>query len=210
MEDILPGRLTLYVWLAVAVIVAILVRDGLDRGGRRGALTLVACAVALGVCAPAPLATSTSDVPSFFSRWDEEGIRPGSITLFAPWFTDGAGAAPMLWAAVAGDAPRMYEAYAFVPDAKGRPRYGPAPTQLSRIMETIQDQGVTVVARGDVRAQVALALQAIPVADVIVGPMQNRRQMVVFFTDLFGRPPLEVDGVQIWRDVDRHGVVPAP
>jgi hypothetical protein len=45
---------------------------------------------------------------------------------------------------------------------------------------------------------------------VIVGPMQNRKQMVVFFTDLFGRPPLEVDGVQIWRDVDRFGVVPRP
>ena len=33
--------------------------------------------------------------------------------------------------------------------------------------------------------------------------------MIAFFSDLFGRPPEEVDGVWIWRDVDSHGVTPA-
>jgi hypothetical protein len=36
---------------------------------------------------------------------------------------------------------------------------------------------------------------------VIVGPMQYRDQMVAMFTDLLGRPPVDTDGVQIWRDV---------
>jgi hypothetical protein len=44
------------------------------------------------------------------------------------------------------------------------------------------------------------------VSAVVVGPMNNRRQMVGFFTDLFGRPPEEVGGVELWRDVDRAGV----
>ena len=54
----------------------------------------------------------------------------------------------MLWAAVAGDRPRLYEAYAYVPDADGNPRYGPPSKQLTAIMERIQDDGLTMVAGG--------------------------------------------------------------
>jgi hypothetical protein len=70
----------------------------------------------------------------------------------------------------------------------------------------IQDTGVTVVVRGAARQQAAQDLRNASVADVVVGPMNNRRQMVSFFTDLFGRPPEEVGGVEIWRNVDRAGV----
>jgi hypothetical protein len=45
---------------------------------------------------------------------------------------------------------------------------------------------------------------------VIVGPMPYRKQMVGFFTDLFGRPPEEIDGVQVWTDVRRLGVATVP
>jgi hypothetical protein len=77
-------------------------------------------------------------------------------------------------------------------------------------MEVIQDQGVALVARGEVRDQVARDLVAKAITDVIVGPMEHRAQMVTFFSDLFGRPPQEVDGVEIWRDVDRAGVSASP
>jgi hypothetical protein len=116
----------------------------------------------------------------------------------------------MIWAAIAGDAVRMPEAYAYVPAADGTASYGPPATQLSAIMEAIQDQGIALVARGDVRAQVARDLVAKGITDVIVGPMNQRAQMVAFFSDLFGQPPQEVDGVEIWRDVDRTGVAPSP
>ena len=77
-------------------------------------------------------------------------------------------------------------------------------------METIQDRGSTLVARGEVRAQVARDLVAKGITDVIVGPMSQRAPMVAFFTDLFGRLPEEIDGVEIWRNVDRSGVAPNP
>ena len=137
-------------------------------------------------------------------------MRPDATVLIAPFFRDGAGADPMLWAAIAGDEPRMPEAYAFIPRPGGRAAYGPAPTQLSEIMETIQDTSVTVVARGAVRAQVAADLRAKGITDVIVGPMARGRAMLVFFTDLFGREPEAVDGVWIWRAVDVRGVSPEP
>ncbi len=201
LEHALPGRLTLYMWLAVAAIVAILVSEIAVRRLTQAVPRLAVLGLALVVALPAPLGSSTVEVPEFFRSFDRQGIDDEAIVLVAPHFTNGAGAAPMLWAAVAGDRPRLYEAYAYVPDADGNPRYGPPPTQLSAIMERIQDDGMTLVARGAVRDQVLRDIAMAGITDVIVGPMDHREQMVVFFTDLFGRPPIEVDGVQLWRDV---------
>jgi hypothetical protein len=73
-------------------------------------------------------------------------------------------------------------------------------------MEAIQDRGQAIVAGGQVRAEVAADLRTKGVRDVVVGPMDHHNEMVGFFADLFGRPPESVDGVQLWRDVDRQGV----
>ena len=201
LEHALPGRLTLYMWLAVAAIVAMIVSEVVARGPRYATPRLAALGLALILIIPAPLASSTTEVPEFFRSFDRQGLGDDAIVLVAPHFTNGAGAAPMLWSAVAGDRPRLYEAYAYVPDADGNPRYGPPPTQLTAIMERIQDDGVTMVAGGAVREQVFRDIEAAGITDVIVGPMDHREQMVAFFSDLFGRPPVEVDGVELWRDV---------
>ena len=148
LEHVLPGRLTLFTWLAVAVIVAIVVQGLLVERPARAAPRLALLGGALLLAPPAPLAYTEVDVPPVFAAWDEAGIPDDATILFAPHFTNGAGAAPMLWAAVAGARPRMVEAYAYVPDEDGKPRFGPAPTQLTRIMDTIQDDGSSIVARG--------------------------------------------------------------
>jgi hypothetical protein len=139
-------------------------------------------------------------------------MRPDATILFAPFFRNGAGADPMLWAAIAGDEPRMVEAYAYVPRPDGRAGYGPNPTQLFSIMQSIQDapEDIAIVARGAVRGQVDADIRAKGITDVIVGPMVRTRAMIAFFSDLFGRPPEVVDGVWIWRAVDTRGVILVP
>lgn len=208
--NVLPARLTELMWLAIAVFAAVVADEALARPVRLAVPRLAALVAALAIAIPAPLAASSAEVPAFFTRWGQEGLAPGATVMVAPFFRDGAGASPMLWAAVAGTAVRMPEAYAFVPDANGAAAYGPPATQLSSIMETIQDRGLVVVARGAVREQVAQDLRDAAISAVIVGPMDHRDQMTAFFTDLFGRTPDAVDGVLIWRDVDRTGVAPSP
>ncbi|MDT4944547.1 MAG: hypothetical protein QOH14_1280, partial [Pseudonocardiales bacterium] len=208
LEHALPGRLTMFMWLAIGGIVAIAVDGALRRPARSALPRLVALGAAVALCLPAPLGSSTIPIPPFFERWSEQGIAADDIVLFAPYFTNGAGAAPMIWAATAGDEPRMYEAYAYVPSPDGTPRYGPVPTELSRTMQAIQDEGSTIVVRGAVRDQIARDLEGAGIAVVIVGPMPNRSQMVDFFSDLFGRPPREVDGVELWTGVAATGVQP--
>ena len=210
LEHALPGRMVVYMWLAVAVLVGIAIDEALERPDGPALPRLAVLAVALVVAVPAPLKTWSTEVPPFFARWSEQGIAPDDIVLMAPFFRDGGGAAPMVWAAAAGDEVRMYEAYAYVPLPDGKPSFGPASNQLTDLMDAIQNRGVTIVARGNVRGQTAADLQAASIDTVIVGPMPYRKQMLGFFTDLFARPPIEVDGVQLWTDVQRLGVAPVP
>jgi hypothetical protein len=68
-------------------------------------------------------------------------------------------------------------------------------------MIRIQDTGTATVARGEERTAAVADLATDQVADVIVGPMPHRAEMVAFFTDLLGAPPVETGGVELWRDV---------
>jgi hypothetical protein len=210
LENILPARLAVYMWLAIAAIVAVQLDRIRRLAVRQGAPRLVALGIAIALVAPAPLGSSTAEIPPFFYRWQQQGIASDEIVLFAPFFRNGAGADPMIWAAATGNEVRMAEAYAKVALPDGSVSIGPASTELTDIMERIQDDGEAVVARGAVRDQVAVDLKSTSIAHVIVGPMRHRQLMVAFFTDLFARPPLEVDGVELWRDVDVSAVGPAP
>lgn len=210
-ENILPARLSLYMWLAIAVLVAIAVEAALRaQTWRRTAAGLAAIAVSLAAIVPAGLGVWQADTPAFFMNWSRHGIPDSAVVLIAPFFRDGAGASPMLWSAVAGGGVRMPEAYAYIPAADGTPMYGPPANDLSQIMEQIQDSGVVIVARGAEREAVSGDLRRLQIQDIIVGPMDKRVQMVAFFTDLLGRSPRNVDGVQWWPNVQQEGVAPAP
>jgi len=211
LQDIQPNRIAVLMWLAIAVLVGMAIDSALSRHDwSQSAPRLVLVALALIPVLPADLSTTSVPIPTFFQHLQRDGIRDGTTLLVAPFFRDGGGADPMLWGAVAGDAFGMPEAYAFVPLNKaGDPNYGPPPDALNTIMQKIQDTGVAIVVRGALRPQVATALKADGVQDVVVGPMNTRGQMVAFFTDLFGRPPAQIDGVQLWRNVDRAGIVAA-
>jgi hypothetical protein len=201
LEHVLPGRITLYVFLAVAVLLTIAIDHATAMARRPAAVRLGAIVAALVFLVPAPAKSSTHEVPAFFRTWDQQGIGADDIVLFAPWFTNGAGADPMLWAAVAEAKPRMYEGYVYVPAADGRPRYGPPPGALARLMIQAQDHGVVEPLTADQRAASIAELRDNQVSVVILGPLKHRAEMITLFTDLFRRPPIEADGVQLWRDV---------
>lgn len=65
-------------------------------------------------------------------HWERSGIGDGNTIMVAPFFRDGAGADPMLWAAVAEGGIQMPEAYGFVPLADRSPIYGGDPSSWRR------------------------------------------------------------------------------
>jgi hypothetical protein len=193
--------MTLYMWLAIAVLVVIGIDRAAELARRPASIRLGAIALALLFLVPSPARNSDSPVPTFFVKWEQQGIADDAIVLFAPWFTNGAGADPMLWAAFAEARPRMHEGYVYVPDKDGRPRYGPPAGRVARLMMDVQDHGTRPVVTPELRAAAIEELARIGVDVVIVGPLRYRSEMVELFTNLLGRPPADVDGVQLWRNV---------
>lgn len=201
LKHVLPGRFTVFVWLAVAVLVAIVIARATHLAPRPGARWLFAVGASLALLLPAPLPRASFATPAFFRDWPDHHIGSDQTVLVAPYFVNGGEAAPMVWAAEANYGLRMPEAYAYLPQPNGGTYSGPTQSQLTFTMFVIQQRGAWLVARGDVRKQIVDDLKAADVRHVIVGPMQHWQQMTAFFTDLFGRPPELVDGVALWRDV---------
>jgi hypothetical protein len=210
LKHVLPGRFTLFAWLAVAVIVAIVIGRATRLASRPAIQWLLAVVAALVLILPAPLERMPAYTPAYFREWASHHIGPDEIVLVAPYSIDGALTAPMLWAAEADYGLRMPEAYAYMPQPHGGTASGPPVTRLSSIMRTIQGGIASPLARGEVRAQVAANLLYGDVRHVIVGPMQAWEAMIAFFADLFGRAPERVGGIAIWRDINVRGVVAPP
>jgi hypothetical protein len=211
LKHVLPGRFTVFIWLAVAVVIAIVIARATRLAPRPATTWLLAVGMSLVLLIPAPLPRTSFTTPAFFGNWSSHHIAPNETVLVAPYFVNAGEAAPMVWAAEAGYGLRMPEAYAYLPQPNGKTYSGPAQSQLTFTMFVIQQRGGWLVARGDIRAQVEADLEAADVHHVIVGPTQHWQQLIAFFTDLFGRPPELVEGVALWRDIDvrRISVMPA-
>ncbi|OBK38332.1 hypothetical protein A5658_26245 [Mycobacterium sp. 1245111.1] len=201
LKHVLPGRFTVFVWLAVAVLIAVVIARARRLAPRPAATWLLAVGMSLVLLIPAPLPRTPFTTPMFFRNWASHHIAPNETVLVAPYFVNGSEAAPMVWAAEAGYGLRMPEAYAYLPQPDGKTYSGPAQSQLTFTMYVIQQRGAWLVARGDIRAQIAADLEAAGVRHVIVGPTQHWQQLIAFFTDLFGHAPEIVEGVALWRDV---------
>ena len=186
LKHVLPGRFTVFVWLAVAVMVAIVVARATRLAPRPAAAWLVAVGMSLVLLLPAPLPRAPFTTPAFFRDWASHHIAPDETVLVAPYFVNGGEAAPMVWAAEADYGLRMPEAYAYLPQPNGGTYSGPPQSQLTFTMFVIQQRGAWLVARGDIRAQIAADLKTADVRHVIVGPAQHWQPMIAFFTDLFG------------------------
>jgi hypothetical protein len=209
LQHVLPGRLTVYVWLAVAVVVAIVIAQATRAVPRPAAWRLLVVGASLILLLPAPLSRAPFATPAFFRNWASHHIGADETVLVAPYFVNGSEAAPMVWAAEADYGLRMPEAYAYVPQPNGGTYSGPPQTQLTFTMSVIQERGAWLVARGEQRTQVAADLKDADVRHVIVGPTRHWRQLLAFFTDLFGRAPEVVDEIALWRDINVREI-PAP
>jgi hypothetical protein len=202
-DNVLPNRLMLYVFLLAGLLVAVFADVVLGhRSPRRVALGVVALTLALLPLLPRSPAPSTPlAVPPFFASRDVLRVPPGSVVLVAPFAHYPPTVAPMLWQAMSGMRFRMPEGYFVGTDTAGRAQFGPSATPLSRAMEAIQAGGPPPPTTPTVRAVLVGILRGWRVQNVLVGPMGHQSTMVGFFTALLGRRPTLVGGVLAWWDV---------
>jgi hypothetical protein len=208
LENVLPGRLMLYVYLLAGVLLAFyLDRRRRPRARPLGAYTLTA--LALVPLIPQPTHSITHDVvPTFFSGDDVRRLPDGSVALIAPFvpyhspYHDGPYSRAMLWQSMAGMRFRMPEGYAFVPHSSSGPASTPPGSAIKTVMLAIQAGRAAPEMTARLRRQLLADLAVWHVRTIIIGPMGNRMAMRLLFTRLLDHPPVWSGGVDVWSQAD--------
>src|SRR6266536_1312062 len=211
LDNLLPNRLMLYVFLLAGLLVAVFTDAVLSRRSpHRRLLGMAAVALALLALLPRSPAPSTPlNVPPLFTSSAAGRIPPGSVALVAPFAHYPPTVAPMLWQAMSGMRFRMPEGYFVGADAAGRAQFGPSATPLSQAMEAIGAGRPPPPPTPTPHATLLGILRGWRVQTVLVGPMGHQASMVCFFTTLLGRPPTPIGGVLAWWDLG-HTLTQAP
>ncbi|MHB8331280.1 MAG: hypothetical protein ACYDEA_03690 [Candidatus Dormibacteria bacterium] len=192
--DFLPVRLDLYLDLGVAILVAIFADRSLRRHADTAARLLVTLAVASWLPTVAYPAISVS-TPSFFTG--SHFPSHGSL-LVVPFARNATSDTAMLWQVESGFRFSTPDGY-FTRAGSNIPNFhGPAPTPFSNDIWLVQWGGAPPKVTAHVRAEARLYLTQHQVAVTVLGPMQRQSVMRRWLSSVFGRPPIEEGGVDLW------------
>lgn len=156
----------------------------------------------LGVVVLLPLIPAHIDtaprpvVPEFF-RAGAKQIPAGSTVIVAPPAGYGHVDA-MRWQAAADFRFRLVGGYFIGPSYDGRALIGPLPRTLPTLLDQVRDKGAVQVT-DEQRAAVAQDLAYYQASTIVVGPMPHEAEAVALVSDLLGRAPEQVGGVNLWR-----------
>jgi hypothetical protein len=199
MGSALPSRLMLTAFLGIGLVAVALV-DRASQGAawvRWGTLAMLAVAV-LSLVPVWPFLSTPATAPRFFQPGGAVASVPlGSVVLVTP-FSSSRSTDAMYWQALSNYRFRMPEGDAFTPG----PYLGPHPTYLQTILDQL-DSGQDLQLSADSRDRALQSLAAMHVGTVVAGPSPGQDRVVQFLTALLGGPPVEVDGVYVWWQVDQ-------
>jgi hypothetical protein len=201
LNNILPIRVMLFGYLALALLVAVF----LDRVLRRprlgwrvaGALAVVVALVPL--LPPLPFPSERWSVPAFFESGAAGGLSTTGSVLMTPTSTY----ASSVWQAVAGIGFHSATGPVFTP-APGGWRWDTDLGALGARLGVVGKPGnpdPDQLSNADFQACVA-ELRALDVRSVVVGPERDQAEVAQLFTELLGRPGQAVGGVIVWYRVD--------
>ncbi len=205
LQNILPGRLMLFVDLAVGWLLAALLESLVRAPRRRPGLAAAAGIAAVAVLSlmPAwPVTAETHEVPAYFTGQGVQSLAAGSNVLVFPLplghaFDDRYAYEPLLWQVTANFRFRVPVFTAIVPAPNltqlPEPDLGP----LARGVVAIQDGAATAPSLPDHDAVLG-DLRARRVSTLILGPMPRRDEVLAYVASVLG-PGQDDAGVTVWR-----------
>lgn len=204
LENILPARLALFVFLLLGLLLAVFVDR--TRVPRLGLLAVLA-AVLVPLIPNLPYPSTASASPSFFESGARE-LQRGSVVLVAPFAgASGGTTRPMLWQAAADLRFRMPEGYVIEPTARFDPS-GRSSALFRRMARIQRGQNVNALT-GAERSDMRCTLVRLGVRSVVVGPMPtDRQEMIELYRNLLGGDHTSIGGVELWpnaSDAARRG-----
>jgi hypothetical protein len=197
-----PARLALFTALFAGLLLAVALEDLWVGSWRRRVLAVVAAVLALAFLVPsAPLQSApVVATPPFFTGPAVTTLPRDGVALVVPFPQKGRDNQAMVWQARAGMWFKMPGGYFVGPGPDGGTLREAPPTTTSRVLDRIRREGRPPDLTPALRRRIAADLARWRVASVVLGPMPHRRAMAGFLTDLLGRPPEPLAGVDLWRD----------
>jgi hypothetical protein len=116
----------------------------------------------------------------------------------------------MVWQAEAGMRFKQPGGYFIAPDERGRPRFGPPPTEMNGLLVQARNaaeiDGIGQAKRVRLAGELARWQARTIVLGPVGGPPGGQERVRRFLTTMMGRPPEKVEDVEIWFDVDPQKV----
>ena len=203
LRNIVPARFALFTALFAGLLVAVALDalwwgGGWGRRARAGATTLVV----LASLAPAAPLQSVPVVatPRFFTTSAETALPRDEVALVLPFPQKGRANRAMLWQTEAGMRLEMPGGYFVAQGPDGAAVREAPPSSTSLTLLGIQRGGRPPQLTAALRRAIAQDFARWRVRSVVLGPMPNRRTMAGFLSDLLGRAPERVAGVELWAN----------
>jgi hypothetical protein len=188
LDNVLPGRMSVYVFLCLALLVACGV-DALVRTRHAvayaGALLVVA-AVAAPLAPAVPFPSRPATTPAVFTSAALQKLPQGSVAYVLPSVAQDT----MLWQVQSGMHLRMLGGWFFGPDPQGHVQQGPRATPLTRAVADVESSGDVILTSADALTRYRAELKNDRVRAIVVTPYEPHAAAVVqFFQLLTGTPP---------------------
>lgn len=201
--NIIPSRLTLYVFLAAGLLLAVFIDDVVSNPRLVPVLVSVALVGLVGASLfpRLPYLSYQTDTPAFFRGADVNRFQLGEVVLVAPFAQYPEADAAQRWQAEAGMRYRMPEGYFFTADDQHRPQLGGRPYALATKLLSIELPQAIPNGVPATSSEYLADIRNHDIGAVVVGPSPHSSEAVAFLTQLLGRPPEHLDGVDVWWSV---------
>jgi hypothetical protein len=199
LDNILPVRLMVFGYLALAILLAVFLDVSRLRGRRWSLGGLAMATAALIPLIPAlPVPSGEFPVPSFFTDGSVQRLSPTGSVLLSPY----EGQVTEVWQALSGMAFRTQVGVVYAPGPGGHmegPDLGALGKELNELDSLGQPAPTSIPASQ--RATFLGDLRARDVRSIVVGPSGGQNQVAQLFTELLETPGLRTGGVIVWYDV---------
>jgi hypothetical protein len=188
-DNILPNRFMLYVYLAVGIVLAFALHR-LWRELRKPALGFAIAALVIAPLVPAfPALSSSVSAPTYFTAEKASDIPAASVALFEPvpsqTFVD-----PELWQLLSDMRFKLVGGYIIGPDAPGLAHLQELVDRLERNPAVI-----TSIDALDMRT----AMRNLSVGVVVLAPSPQQAALQAVFSAVLHGEPAQHGGVLVWR-----------
>jgi hypothetical protein len=201
LDNVLPVRLMVAGYLALAVIMAAFLDGVLEATPRWRVTGLAVALVALVPLIPSlPISSGQYVIPPFFTDGAASRLPTTGSVLMTPYGGVFPDYPPEVWQAASGMAFKTQIGMVFTPGARG-PEWGPDTDALGQELTALGSGATVPTLSSSLRETYLGDMRAHDVDAIVVGPSSGEGAEAQLFTELTGEPGVSTGGVIVWFDV---------